>query len=587
VLLCAVTIGLVARNAGGWWPTTWGWGALGLLFVAAAALLLRPRIELGPLDLAFLGGLGALTTWTAVSWLWSESPPSTALEIERTLVYLAAALALLVVAHRRSLAAALGGILAVIVVLSCYALATRLAADVIQQRGSSLGFRLAGVFLYPNGLGIVAVMGLLIALGFVADGAHPVTRAVAGAATVPLAMTLWLSNSRGALLALVIGLAAVTLLTPRRRHLVVVVAPLAALGLLAIWLASRSTLLTHWADPSAAVGDGHRMALALFALSAGACAISIGWSRGVAVGVVAAVALAVVVAPVSPARGVLAAGAGASLVPGSPAPGTTPAGRLFSATSNSRTEYWRVALHDFLGHPLLGSGAGTFVREWYRHRHVKIDVQDAHSLYLEMLAELGVVGLGLVLVVLAIPTLAALQVRRRRYVVGGFGAFVAFAAHAAVDWDWELPGITLAGLLCGGLLVVAARTEAQVVVLDRNRRLALLAPVLSLLALAFIALVGNRANAAALAAVSRGDWRTAASEARRAARWEPWSAEALELEADAAIAKNDLATARTLLRRAVRKDGSDFELWGRLASVTRGSERKAALEREAQLNPLG
>jgi O-antigen ligase len=81
--------------------------------------------------------------------------------------------------------------------------------------------------------------------------------------------------------------------------------------------------------------------------------------------------------------------------PGSPAPGTTPGGRFFNTTTNSRTEYWRVAVGDFLRHPIAGSGAGTFVREWYAHRRIRVDVQDAHSLYLETLAELGLVGLAL------------------------------------------------------------------------------------------------------------------------------------------------------------------------------------------------
>jgi len=111
--------------------------------------------------------------------------------------------------------------------------------------------------------------------------------------------------------------------------------------------------------------------------------------------------------------------------------------------------------------------------------------------------------------------------------------------------------------------------------------------VLALGAFSFVGLVGNRAEAAALGAATRGDWRTTAVEAQRAGRWAPWSAEALFLQADAAGPRGDVARARSLLRRAVRKDAHDFRLWARLASVTTGEERQAALRRAARLNPLG
>ena len=102
---------MVARSQGGWFPTTWGWAAIGLLFAGAAGLILLPALPLGRLDLWYLGGIATLTAWTALSWLWSESGPLTALEFERSIVYLGGLLALLVVARRRSVATALGGLL--------------------------------------------------------------------------------------------------------------------------------------------------------------------------------------------------------------------------------------------------------------------------------------------------------------------------------------------------------------------------------------------------------------------------------------------------------------------------------------------
>jgi hypothetical protein len=74
---------------------------------------------------------------------------------------------------------------------------------------------------------------------------------------------------------------------------------------------------------------------------------------------------------------------------------------------------------------------------------------DAHSLYLETLAELGLVGLGLLALALAPPLLAAFRGASGGAGAAAAGGYVAFLFHAGVDWDWEMPAVTVAGLLCG------------------------------------------------------------------------------------------------------------------------------------------
>jgi O-antigen ligase len=54
-----------------------------------------------------------------------------------------------------------------------------------------------------------------------------------------------------------------------------------------------------------------------------------------------------------------------------------------------RPAYWHVAASDVARRPVLGSGAGTFDDVWYANRPITASVRDAHSLYLEVLAELG------------------------------------------------------------------------------------------------------------------------------------------------------------------------------------------------------
>ena len=152
-----------------------------------------------------------------------------------------------------------------------------------------------------------------------------------------------------------------------------------------------------------------------------------------------------------------------------------------------RPRYWHVAWREYTDHKLLGSGAGTFDEYWLRWRTVPSYARDAHSLYLETLAELGPVGLALLLAALTLPLLALRGGRDPLRATAAAG-YVAFLIHAGVDWDWELPATTIAGLLCGSALLVAARGEA-VPELSPRARAALLVPAL---ALAIVALVRLR-----------------------------------------------------------------------------------------------
>src|ERR671928_68894 len=73
---------------------------------------------------------------------------------------------------------------------------------------------------------------------------------------------------------------------------------------------------------------------------------------------------------------------------------------LFGA---NRPHYWHVAWREVTLNPVLGSGAGTFERYWLLYRPVGSFARDAHSLYLETLAELGPIGLVLLLAALGLP----------------------------------------------------------------------------------------------------------------------------------------------------------------------------------------
>ncbi len=84
-------------------------------------------------------------------------------------------------------------------------------------------------------------------------------------------------------------------------------------------------------------------------------------------------------------------------------------------------------------------------------------VRDAHSLYLETAAELGVVGLALLLCALGAPLVAAVAARDRTRVATAAAAYVVFLVHAGLDWDWEMPVTVLAGLACGAAVLAGVR----------------------------------------------------------------------------------------------------------------------------------
>ena len=142
---------------------------------------------------------------------------------------------------------------------------------------------------------------------------------------------------------------------------------------------------------------------------------------------------------------------------GSPRDGAT-AARLGSAESN-RYAYWRVALDAFAERPLQGHGSGSFGVLWLRDRTVPEVVRDAHSLWLETAAELGLVGLALLAAFAGGIAVAAARARRRvpAAVAGPAAALVVWAAHSAIDWDWEMPGgATLTALVLAGLVLALA-----------------------------------------------------------------------------------------------------------------------------------
>ena len=562
---------------GGYFPSEWGWAALGFALLALLAVLVRERVAIAPVEWAAVLALAAFAVWTLLSVVWSPSSAQPVLAFERTCVYVLALVAVLLVSTGRGSAPGLvGGVLAGIAVVCGYGLRTHLD-----------GVRLSEPIGYSNGVGILAVVGLLIALGLAANAGDRRARALAFGAVPLLATALHLTFSRGSWLALGAGVCVAFMVDARRLHLLAVLAlaiPTPALFILlggaratgpqlevAVVTCSVVALGIGWALPGVEArvrvsARGRRVVGAIGVL-------------GVAAALVGAVALAG-----GPAE--IAARTHRSFSRQLPATGSDLDRRLFSASGNGRAAYWRVAREEFIAHPLLGGGAGSFARYWELLRPTGLQTLNAHNLYLETLAELGPVGLALLLAAFAVPFVAVFRARGRPATTAGAAAFAAFAVHAALDWDFQLVAVSLAALFCAAAILVSARDRAPAPPRSGRRWLAACA-LATAGVLAIVAQVGNSALAQSRAAVDRDDPAQAARLARRAERWQPWSFEPLQVLGEAQLADGRLAAGRAALRRALELDRTNASLWLDLAAASTGRARSTALAEARRLDPKG
>jgi O-antigen ligase/polysaccharide polymerase Wzy-like membrane protein len=598
-----VVLTTLAFTNGGYFPTAWGWSALVLFSTGALGLLLQQWPGFSRLESATLASLAGFVGWVALSTVWTTTPAQTPLEVERDIVYVGGLLTLLVFLRRHSISHLVGGLACATTCAAGYGLLTRLFPARFGTFDSIAGYRLDQPLGYWNALGIFVAMGALLSLGLAARAASLLARVAAGAATVVLVLTLYFTFSRGSWLALGFGLVCAIAFDPRRLHLTTTALVLAPWSAFAVAAAASSGALTRTGAPLAqASHEGHRLAWIVLVLVAAAGATTLVLSLaerridpGTHVRTVFATALALAA---------IAAILGAVARYGSPptilsrgyhsfsappvrtgAAGSNLNARLFNLSSDGRTAVWHAAWHDYESHWLLGSGAGSYERYWLRHRPTPMKVRDAHSLYLEVLAELGPVGLGLLVLALGIPLAAGVRARGQALVPAVLGAYVAYLLHAGVDWDWEMVVVTLSALACASaLLKASASTRPRE--LRLRARVVLASGAIALSAFALVGLLGNTAVANANRASVAKSWKDEATNALRAMRFAPWLTDPWRLRAESRYSLGDRTGAHADLLRALRKDPHDWNLWWDLAVVERGTARRTAFGRALSLDPL-
>jgi O-antigen ligase len=125
------------------------------------------------------------------------------------------------------------------------------------------------------------------------------------------------------------------------------------------------------------------------------------------------------------------------------------------------------ALHSSLKviarHPIVGVGPGQAVLSWTRPDGRSLVAKYAHNEYVQVLVELGIVGLGLLLVMLG-SIAAGLRRAAGRPVdvwAGGAAGLAGLCVGSAFDFLWHVPVIPLFGALLIGVALPPTRKEHQ------------------------------------------------------------------------------------------------------------------------------
>jgi hypothetical protein len=539
----------------------------GAIVVAAVVLLPAGTRTYGVWPIALLL---AFTALTGLSVAWSVAPDASWQDAGRMLSYsavFAAAVALAWIAPG-GWRALLGGVVLAAAVVCSYALLTKVLPNRLDAADTYA--RLQQPYGYWNAIGLTAGMGAIgcLWLGARRSG-HALLSALAYPAIGLMLVTVMLAYSRGALVALAIGVIAWMALVPLRLRGVRVLA-VGAIGATPVvaWNFSKAALKDEGVGLAARTTAGHQFGVLLAAmlvllLLAGTAIGFFGDRRaprqstrraaGFAIAALIALAIAAAFGALAMSSrgltGTVSHDLSSLTDPNARVPNT--AGRL-TAASSVRARYWKEAFEIFEAHPALGAGAAGYETARLRYRTVPIDVRQAHGYIVQTLADLGIAGLALTIALLFAWMAAAgrathpfnrrwstrrwsererspeANVPRLRppslawrseptaYTPERIGLLsmlcivVTFGAHSFVDWTWYVPGDALVALLCAGWL--AGRGPLA----QGN----LLAPAGSPQAVASAPRSSSNGSAASPGAGSNGD-RGAAPGPHRPAKIEP------------------------------------------------------------------
>jgi hypothetical protein len=566
-----------------------------------------------------VGLLGAFALWTGIAATWSESAENTVTELGRVIAYLGFFVLGLSVVRRDTVRQLVTGIGVALGVVSALAVLSRLQPNLFPSNQLEAFFpgsqaRLAYPLNYANGTGEYLAIGIPLLLMIATSGRTLAGRALAAAAIPVAVLGVVLSASRGGVLAAVVAVLAFYALAPRRLPKLAT-GLVAAVGsaILIAALLSRSAVRNALSTP-VAVTQRHQLIGLTLAVCLGVAAAQVlidlagrqlarpraltidrgrtAWLTAIVLLVAASIAVAIgVPSELSHQWQVFKQTDVTGVASGNVY------SRLETAAGSHRYQYWVAAVHAFESRPLTGIGPGSYQFYWAQHGSIYEFIRNAHSLYLETLAESGVVGFvliaGFLVVLLGAGIVRALDAtirsRRRAVVAAATASLLAFLAAAAYDWVWQLPAVALVALLLGAGILASRRALPTGRRSWTVRALVATAGICAMIAISvpFGEAVAIRSSQADVQAGRLG---AALGDAATAQSLEPYAAtprleRALILERAA-----DLPDARTAIAQATARAPTDWRIWLVRARIDAesGRERAAASDyRHAHaLNPL-
>jgi UDP-N-acetylmuramyl pentapeptide phosphotransferase/UDP-N-acetylglucosamine-1-phosphate transferase/tetratricopeptide (TPR) repeat protein len=605
IAFIAIACGLSPFVYGFYDVSVWGPIALGTLAALLGLLIARPAVP-RPAALIAAAALLGLWLWALVSVGWSESADQAMTEANRWLLYAALfGVLVLLLSDDRLGAIVVGTGAAAIIALGLY-----LAIRLLTGSGDDLFLagRLNEPLGYVNGQTGYLLMGIwpLVALAERARSALVAGAALAGATFLGALVLLGQTRAiiPAAALSALILLVAVPGRVKRAWALTVAAAGIAAC------IAPVLEVYDSVRGESPPADDKLRdAALAIFLASAAAGAVwaiaSVGVRRlgeraarvgrfawaPLAVGALFVVVLAFsTLDPVDKARDEYRA-----FVELEDEGGTS---SRFTSGGGNRYDYWRIAVDQFADNPVRGIGAGNYDRTYFLERRSTEDIRQAHSIELQTLGELGIVGgslLGAFLVAIGAGFVRHAQkakddLRVRALTVAAGGTFVFWLVHTSVDWLHLIPGLTGIALCSAAVLVGPWRPPRGGSA--GRQRLAVVA-ICCVAVLAGAVLVGRAALADRYLNDGRDVLASDPAEAiAKAGDSQQLNDERLAtyyLEGAGWARLGDYRRARAALTEATRREPHDFVTWALLGDLAtrRGDERQALHDyrRALSLNP--
>ncbi len=577
-------------KGGGYDPLVHDQVGIAVWWIVLAGVLVGalPRQRLSPLAWTALGLLAAFAVWTALSLGWSESAEKTFADLARIATYLGVFLLALLArgpdAARRTVAA-MGAAVAVVATVG---LLSRLhpawfPEAVDTARILDAHDRLAYPLNYWNGLAALVAIGLPLLLQLATGVRSVALRALAAAALPALLLTVYFTISRGGIGASFLAVAVYLAFASDRLPKLLTTLLAAGGGAILIGAASQRDALQEGLLNSAAHQQGDEMLWMTIVVCAGVGLVQAGislalvhdmrprWtrvSRQGALALTATAAVAVLVALVAIDAPQRVSNAWDDFKQPNSGPGEGHE-RLGSVAGESRYQFWSATVRQQETDPLTGTGSGTFEYWWSRDGTTGETVHDAHSLYMQTLGELGVVGLTLLgAFLLAILVGGAAAVVRagpgaRSWLAAALAGCVAFCITAGFDWMWQIPVLPVALLLLASLLVTGGNREHRGEPSGLPLPQRIVAAGVSLAAIVAIAIPLSSSSLLrqSQADAREGDLPAALTAARSAQNVQPDAASPRIQEALLLEAAGELPAATAAARTAIEREETNWRNW--------------------------